>query len=383
MDKLKNNRFVIGGVTLLIVILGTFLLLQPSAKDILQKTLETSKTINSGHFIAELEFTTPEQKGAGKIELWAQHDEGSGMFRMEVLESSREEANGAVIVSDGETLWAYSPDQNKVYTGTLDEAKVAFAEKQSRMEDFDFDMEKFDFDKDDFEHPKDSEEAIEMLFEYVDAKKAGSETIANSSAYHIELKPISEKVPAEYSLIGGIINLWIDKSRSIPLGLSYSGGALGEFSVKAVEAEINQSIDKAIFTFDIPADAEIVQLVDLIPESLSLEEAIESAEFEILVLEDLPEGATLVDVITVQDVVVQRFTFEDGGSFSVNQGVNVEIPNPPTEMETVTVRGVIGDLFVSKDKDRVLLSWVEGEVHFFVAGDITAEQAISIAESLK
>lgn len=376
MDKLKNNRFIIAGVTLLIVILAAVLILQPSAKDILQKTLETSKTINSGHFIADLEFTTPEQNGVGKIELWAQHDEGTGMFRMEVLESSREEANGAVIVSDGETLWAYSPDQNKVYTGTLEEAKAAFEENQSHLEDFDYSI-------DDFEHPEDAEEAIEMLFKYVDAKKAGTETIANSSAYQIELRPIPEKMPAEYTVVGGIINLWIDKSRSIPLALSYTAGAMGEISIIAIEAEINQAIDKSMFSFDIPVGAEIIQLVDLIPESLSIEDAIDSSEFELLLLEDLPEGATLVDVISIQGVIVQRYTFEDGGSFSVNQGLTAEIPNPPTEMETVTVRGVSGNLFVSKDNDRVLLSWLEGEVHFFVAGDITAEQAISIAESLK
>ncbi len=376
MDKLKNNRFIIAGGTLLIVILAAVLILQPSAKDILQKTLETSKTINSGHFIAELEFTAPDQSGEGKIELWVQHDEESGMFRMEILESSREEANGAVIVSDGETLWAYSPDQNKVYTGTLDEAKAAFEENQSHMEDFDYNI-------DDFEHPEDAEEAIDMLFEYVDAKKAGTETIANSSAYKIELKPIPEKMPAEYTVVGGIFNLWIDKSRSIPLALSYSGGAMGEISITAIEAEINQAIDKSMFSFDIPAGAEIIQLVDLIPESLSVEDAIDSAEFDLLLLEDLPEGATLVDVITIQGVIVQRYTFEEGGSFSVNQGLTVEIPNPPTEMETVDVRGVTGNLFVSKDNDRVLLSWIEGEVHIFVAGDITAEQAISIAESLK
>jgi outer membrane lipoprotein-sorting protein len=372
----KKNKTIISSIILLIAVVGAYFIVQPSAKDILQKTLETTKTIESAHIIAEIEFTSPEENGAGKVEVWVQHNDTSGMFRMVVLESSRNEAVGAIIVSDGETLWAYSPQENKVFTGTLEEAKVAFEENQSHME-------KFDYDQNEYEHPENTEEAIDMLLEYVDAKKSGTDTIANSKAYQIELKPIAEQMPAEYIAVGGILNIWIDKSRSIPLSLSYTGGTLGEFTLSAIEAEINLAIDDSIFAFDIPADAEIIQLVDLIPESLSMDDAIASAEFDVLTPAELPAGATLVDVITIQGMIVQQYTFPEGGSFTVNQGITAEIPFPSTEMETVSVRGVSGNLFVSEDNNQVMLTWIEGEINYFIAGDITTEQAIAIAESLK
>ena len=47
------------------------------------------------------------------------------------------------------------------------------------------------------------------------------------------------------------------------------------------------------------------------------------------------------------------------------------------------VRGVAGSLFASEENDKALLTWSEGEVSFYVAGNLTSEQALAIAESLK
>jgi hypothetical protein len=59
------------------------------------------------------------------------------------------------------------------------------------------------------------------------------------------------------------------------------------------------------------------------------------------------------------------------------------VKKPSTEEQAVEVRGVIGSLYVSEEYDKVLLSWTESDLSFFVAGNLTAEQALEIAESLK
>lgn len=375
MNKKRNIWLVAGGVVLLAALVSAFVIMQPSAKDILTQTLETSKTIENGHAVVNISVESPEEKASATVEVWGRHNEdGLGAFRMEVLETDKEDAVGAVIVSDGETVWAYSPAKNTVFTGKAVEAKDAMEEKQPMRDEFD--MKKF-------EHPENAEEAIEKLLEYFEAERTGSETVANADAYTLELKPIPERMPAEYAAVGGLVNLWIDKSRNVPLAAAYTGGAMGEVRITAQEFEINQGVDEALFSFEIPAGVEVVGFADMKPESLTLDEAAASAEFEVLTPEFTPKGATLVDVLDVKGMIVQQYTLTDGGSFSIAQGKTEETKKPSSQEQAVEVRGVAGELFVSEENDKVLLTWSEGEVSFYVAGNITADQALAIAESLK
>jgi len=375
MNKIRNIWLIAGIVILLTAVVSAFVIMQPSAKDILVKTLETSKTIGNGHAIVEINVDSPEEKVSATVEIWGRHEtEGPGAFRFKVLETDKAEAVGTLIVSDGETVWAYFPAQGKVFTGTVEEAKAIMEEKQPM--DNKPDMETF-------EHPENAEEAVDKLLEYFDASRTGSEKIADANAYAIELKPIPEQMPAEYTAIGGLLNVWIDQDRNIPLAVAYTGGSMGEIRVTTLELEINQVVDESLFTFEMPDGVEVVHFADMKPESLSLDEAAASAEFDFLTPETLPAGATLVDVLNVDDAIVQRYTLTDGGSFSIAQGQTDETPKPSTEEQAVEVRGEVGSLFVSEDGRRVLLTWLEDNVFFYVAGDITADQALSIAESLK
>ena len=49
----------------------------------------------------------------------------------------------------------------------------------------------------------------------------------------------------------------------------------------------------------------------------------------------------------------------------------------------VEVRGTTGNLLTTDDGTQVLLTWIEDGMFFSVAGDLTPEQALSIAESLQ
>ncbi len=375
MNKKRNVWLVAGGVILLAALVSAFVIMQPSAKDILTQTLETSKTIEDAHAILNISVDSPEEKASATVEVWGRHEEeGPGAFRLEVIETDKEEAVGGIIVSDGETVWAYSPAKGKVFTGTAEEAKAAMEEKQPMGEEF---------DKEEFEHPENAEEAVEKLLEYFEAQRTGTETIADANAYQLELKPIPEQMPAEYTAVGGLLNLWIDQSRSVPLAVAYTGGSMGEIRITALELEINQGVDEALFSFEIPDGVVVVGFADMKPESLSLDEAAASAEFEFLTPDTVPDGATLIEVFDVKGMIVQQYTLPEGGSFTVAQGQTDEAKKPSTEEQAVEVRGVAGSLFVSEENDKVLLSWTEGEVSFYVAGNLTAEQALEIAESLK
>jgi hypothetical protein len=160
---------------------------------------------------------------------------------------------------------------------------------------------------------------------------------------------------------------------------------MGEISITVLEYELNTGLADTIFQFDIPAGAEIVKFEDLEPQSLTLEEAGESAEFEFLTPAET--DATLVDIFDVRGILVQRYTLPEGGSFTIAQGVANDLSDefsPPTgESQPVEVRGTTGQLMEAESGEQVLLTWTEGELFYSVAGDLSPEEALLIAESLQ
>jgi hypothetical protein len=193
-------------------------------------------------------------------------------------------------------------------------------------------------------------------------------------------------MPAEFTAVGGILNLWIGRESSLPLAVTYTGSSLGNFSASVVTFDFN-AVDESAFTFTVPEDAEIVTFDDLEPQSLTLDEATENAEFAFLTPVETPSGATLVDILDVRGTIVLHYTLPAGGSFTIAQGIvdknNSQDRKPAPASQTVDVRGGTGQLFESEDGAKVLLTWTEGDLHYSVAGELTAEEALAIAESLE
>jgi outer membrane lipoprotein-sorting protein len=300
---------------------------------------------------------------------------------VEVLESSDARDLGAVLVSDGETLWAYSPAENKVFVATAEEA-VAMLEESEFMA---AELGELTAEHRDYDYPENANEAVEKLLEYVNASVSGSEDVAGESAHLLELVPIPESMPSEFVAIGGLLNLWIGEESGLLLAAAYTGGTMGEFSITVQNYDLNTGLADEVFQFEVPTGAEVVRLEDLELKSLTLEQAGERADFELL----SPTGseAVLVDIIKVGAVMIQRYTLPEEGSFTIAQGLADDLPvefNPSSgESQPVQVRGTTGQLMESEHGDQALLTWTEGEMFVSVGGDLTAEEALLIAESLQ
>lgn len=381
-------------ITLLILVsvgLGAFAL-QPSAADLLTQSIETLQTVTDGHAIVEFEVTTPEQSGSGTVEVWGMLDAGPNgepAFRVEVLETSLD--MGAVgrlpsvtAVADGTNFWLYNPDENKVLTGTYEEAATMLME---RMAEHDFEGEMpHDFDPETVDHPETPEEAVAKLLEYFNAERVGltSEDVAGVGAYQVRLIPIPEQMPDEVRAVGGLINVWIAAESKAPLAAEYTGGNMGSGRIEATTLEFNQGVDPAVFTFAIPDGAEVVTLAELAAAmEAKMAEMDTAVPFEALTPTDLPADARLVETTSMRGTAVQRYSLPDGGSFTVAQGP-AGFEYAPEGLETaVTVRGVTGLLFNDEDGGRTLLTWTEDEFSFWIGGDLTGDQALAIAESLQ
>lgn len=391
---MQNRKRLFGILLALAVLVGSTIAIAafmiPSARELLVLAMETTQTITDGHAIAEFAVDTPEQDGSGTLEVWGKLDvgpNGEPALRVEVLAADEPELVGITAVSDGAQFWLWNPTENKVLVGT-------FAEMKARMEagyaagDFDperFDHEGFDgdFNPEEADIPETPEEAVDKLLEYFTANRTGTEQVGGSRAYTIRLVPIPEQMPDEVRTAGGFLNVWIRANDTAPLGIEYAEGAIGTGKAVATTLELNDGVDETLFTFEIPAGAEVVNVADLEMPDKAEFEALPS-DFEALAPTNLPGDAALKESLVVRGAVVQRYGLADGGSFSVAQGPAGAAPNTFGEeaAEIVSVRGVDARLFADEGGNRTLLTWVENDITFWIGGDLTPEQALAVAESL-
>lgn len=370
------------------VVLAAFavVMVRASADDMLYNAARLMTEVKSGHAVLSFEVQSPEESGTGTVEVWGRWDSESEeppVFRIEVIESSMEKAAGAVMVSDGTQFWMYRPDENKVLTGTAEEIKAYMAEHASAYGEGEFSHDEYDPDASAAaDMPQTPEEMVDKLLEYFTAERAGSESVGAYNANKLRLVPIPEQIPEEMRANGGLLNVWLRVGDDAPLGVEYTGGAVGYAKVMATTLDLNVALDDVLFTFEIPAGAEVVNIADLEPPTVTLEEAQATAAFDILTPDTLPVPARLVDITEVRGAVVQRYNSPDG-SFTVAQGAATAAPSAPEDAQSVTVRGVDGLLVSNEDNTRALLTWNEGDVTFWVGGDLSAENALAVAESLK
>ena len=115
------------------------------------------------------------------------------------------------------------------------------------------------------------------------------------------------------------------------------------------------------------------------------EAAAAEPDFALLSPTSLPDEATLRETTNVGGAIVERYGLPNGRSFTVAQGRTAVNLTPEEGGESVTVRGVPGMLY-SEDgsgQSRTLLNWSEGEIQYWIGGDLTGEEALAIAESLQ
>ncbi len=364
------------------VAIGAFVI--PTAEDLLVQALETSQSITDGHAIVEVAVDTPEQAMSGTVEAWGRLNAGPNgepAFRIEVLTADDAGLIGTIAVGDGTQFWLWNPTENVVLTGTFAEMYARLAEEMAGHEfDHNFDPES-EFDEAD--DPETSEEVVAKLLEYFTAERAGSDVVGDTAVNTVRLIPIPEQMPQEVRAAGGLLNVWLRDGDSVPVGIEYVGGTLGSGVARATFLELNQGVDDAVFTFTIPDGATVINAADIeLPDKDELEAAAAvEPDFALLSPTSLPNEATLRETTNVRGAIVERYGLPNGRSFTIAQGRTAVHLAPEEGGESVTVRGVTGMLYT--EDGRTLLNWSEGEIQYWIGGDLTGEEALAIAESLQ
>jgi outer membrane lipoprotein-sorting protein len=358
---MKKRRFV---VTSMVALLLLSLLLVgcqsgPTAEEVVAKMKEVEASIEDAHAVLEVSVQVQGEDRDVVVELW---EKMPNKFRAEVLEANASELVGTVSVTDGSQAWMYNPDKNQAIVGDLSELEMEGELDPGRMIQM-------------------MEGMIQQVSDTSDVELLGEEEIAGIATYKLEFTP---KEDAEETVLpaGSVATLWVEQERWIVLQAHFINDMFGEGWMHVRSFEFNTGLPDERFQFEIPEGVEVTQLEDMRPTSVTLDEAREQADFALLVPTYLPEGATLIDVLSVNGAFVLYYDHAEV-SFTVMQGASKEMREEPSgEASEVTVRGQTGTL-ITDDQGNSFLSWEEEGVTVTIAGHISQDQVLQVAESLQ
>lgn len=351
----------------------------PTAEEIVERMEAARAATNDAHAVVAVDFTSPEQSGRIVVEGWMQKTGETGpdgepiaRVRAEVLEASQEGLVGTLAVSDGETFWLYSPAENTVITGEAGDMKGAMAGTPAGAATALTDI-------------------VGQGLDSVDLEVVGTEQVAGKSTWKVNVRPKAE-TSAQLQLDGVVEStMWVDEALALPLKLTIDASDLGSGTVEVQQIETNTGLSADLFSFTPPAGAEVLQAADIAaasqPKAATLDEARTSVSFVMREPAYLPAGMTLVEVRVVGTGTVILNYAGEGGSVSVVQS-NEEVgrdrePPAGSQVAEVQVGGATATLITGGDGQGSLLRWEERGVRYVVAGTLSGDEAVRVAEGLR
>ena len=351
----------------------------PTADEIVDRMEAARAATNDAHAVVAINFSSPDQTGTIVVEGWMQKTGASGpdgqpisRVRAEVLEASQAGMAGTLLVSDGTTFWLYNPSENTVVTGEAGKLKDATAGSPIGAATALTDI-------------------VSQGLGAVELEVLGTEQIAGKNTWKVSVAPKAET--SSQLQLDGIIKgtLWVDEALALPLKLSVDASDLGQGSVEVRSIETNTGLSADLFSFTPPADAKIVQAAELAaqmePKAATLDEARTAVSFALREPGYLPTGLTLVEVRVIGTTTVILNYAGDGGSVSLVQS-NEEVgrdrePPAGSAVSEVPIGEATGTLITGGDGQGSLLRWEQGGVRYVVAGTLSGDEAVKVAEGLE
>jgi outer membrane lipoprotein-sorting protein len=341
-----------------------------TAEEIVERMRETLDTTRDAHAVLVADAQVQGMALALSAEVWEQTP---NRFRIEVLDASLPEFDGMVMVVDGEQAWLYEPASNRVRVGEAGVMDVPLPQEMLGH----------------------LQEVIQGVLDASDVELVGEDTVAGHEAYTLVLTPKEGEDVPQVIPAGGEATVWVDKEEGYVLKAEFDSEALGRGSLEVQSFELNPGLPDELFAFEIPDGAEVIEVTGSMSAPLTLDEARERVDFQLLVPAHLPDGATLIEVAWIgdaldpeYDAIVLQYDLAPGASFAVMQAfpapqAEEQAGAPGVDRTEITVRGHQGWLVTHERLDRRFVTWTENGVHINIGGQISEEELLKVAESLE
>lgn len=337
---------VLGSVIILLMLLGCGPEESITAGEIMGKVRETWEGAADIHATWELTLDMGVIQDQLVVEMWRKQPD---KLRAEVLEAASVEFRGMTLVSDGAQAWLYNFSRREVTAGEPEAIKLPLVQ--------------------------DVIESIDELIRTADARQVkllGREKINTGETYKLEM-PYPD---------GGRALIWISREYWVPLKVEYTSHTLGKGTLAARSLELNTGLSDSIFLFEVPADAQVTRTDGEKSQALTLDEARARAGFPLLVPAYLPQGVTLTSVFQLGEAIA--LYYNGFTPFTIVQSRSEAIAQVPQTgtAQKVALRGTEATLIADETQGGIFLAWAEDGVNVSIAGAISVEEALKVAESL-
>ncbi|AKB41103.1 outer membrane lipoprotein-sorting protein [Methanosarcina mazei] len=252
-------------------------------------------------------------------------------------------AENLTTVSNGEVVWMYNSNKGEVTVGHLEDSEG--------FPDFDYGILFKDLTK------------TNNLSLIEDMESSGK------SCYVIEAMPKNKT-----SIISQ--DIWIDKESWIPIRIDRDFGDY-KSRVEYTNISVNADVSDNEFEFTLPKDAKIVEPNTWLPNQISMEEAQESVNFTIL-KPSYSAGYQFIGATVSKYADSVSLSYAKGRDLLTIVQTRSRYPVPNAENVTIgELKGEITETFGNK-----MIRYNDGDIYIIIAGTVSEEELIKIAESM-
>lgn len=340
----------------------------PRGQQLLDAMGQKLKTATTLHGIFDLTITGQSANGTANTEIW---NAAPNKYRTVVLQSSLPQVEaGSITVSDGKQIWQYDPTKKVVYNGPVPTTPtstptvtrgVGSGQGQFLLR------------------------LVQTVLTQSDASLSPATTTVNGhSVYDVHVTPqssASDNGLGNFSYAGEV---YIDTATQLPVEINLDIQNVGKVLLDLPSLTLNQPIPDSTFTFVVPDGVKVLPLPQETADTgaISLAQAEQQAGYHLLSIPGSQTDYLLQSVTALGAPGNQIYTlnYTKGNlTFTIAEGKPLaNLPAIPGQQ--INLRGTTAVL--SSENGAVTLAWTEKGVGIRITGNMSNDQAMSIASVL-
>ncbi len=341
----------------------------PRGQQLLDAMGQKLKTATTLHGTFNLTITGQSANGTANTEIW---NAAPNKYRTVVLQSSLPQVEaGSITVSDGKQIWQYDPAKKVVYNGPVPTAPtstptagpargVASGQGQFLLR------------------------LVQAVLTQSDASLSPTTTVNGHSVYDVHVTPqssASDNGLGNFSYAGEV---YIDKATQLPVEINLDIQSVGKVLLDLPSLTLNQPIPDSTFTFVVADGVKVLPLPQDTADTgaISLAQAEQQAGYHLLSIPASQTDYVLQSVTALGAPGNQIYTlnYTKGNlNFTIAEGKPLaNLPAIPGQQ--IKLRGTTAVL--SSENGDMTLAWTEKDVGIRITGNLSNDQAMSIASML-
>jgi outer membrane lipoprotein-sorting protein len=338
-------------------------------QELLTKAGQNLRTAKTLHAIFDITIVGTAVNGTVNTEVWNVSPDKS---RTVVLQSTiKQFSTGSITVSNGKQVWQYDHAKKVVYTGQVSNNTGTPTAGTGR------DQTQFIMN------------IVQSVFTHSNATLVSSSASINGhDAYDIQVtSPASAQSSSTGSGSGNFNyngDVYIDKASMLPLQVKLTIQGFGQVTLGLPTLVLNQPVDNSLFIFVPPTGVQVLPFPKTTTSdtgAITLEQAQQQAGYHLL---SIPSSHTEyqlqgVDALGAPGNQIFTLNFAKGNTtFAISEGKS--LANLPVSGQQVSVRGTTATL--SSSGNTITLTWTEKGVGMQIAGNVSKDELLTIANLL-